>query len=317
MTAATPHPTRRVSPRVLTEALYRAAVAAGRAPSAHNNQPWRWRLTGDAMDLYLDPDRRNGGGDRIGHLDMISCGAALHHARLSLAAQGWRVTVHRRPRPSSNHHVARLRIDGPAPASAGTARLARAIRQRHTDLRPVTGSPLGPLDLRTLSRAFTSHDISVHILRPDEVLTLTLAAAHARNIEAAEVQWHEQLTLWAGAGRILGTVDRLRLPTRPGDHDRAATFVVLHGGGDQDIEWLHAGEALSTGWLVATQLGVSVLPFSAPIKNTQAREALRRAVPDLHHPYLMMRLGRHMSAAGAAHSTRLNTAEIFSAPHPL
>ncbi|WP_317791702.1 hypothetical protein [Actinoplanes sichuanensis] len=163
--------------------------------------------------------------------------------------------------------------------SAGTARLARAIRQRHTDMSPVTGSPLGPLDLRTLSRAFTSHDISVHILRPDEVLTLTLAAAHAQHIEATEAQWHEQLALWTGAGRILGTVGRLRLPTRPGDHDRAATFVVLHGGGDQDIEWLHAGEALSTGWVVATQPGMSVLPFSAPIENTQAREALRRARP--------------------------------------
>ncbi|MDY7090394.1 MAG: hypothetical protein SYR96_35550 [Actinomycetota bacterium] len=200
--------------------------------------------------------------------------------------------------------------------SAGTARLARAIRQRHTDLRPVNGSPLGPLDLRTLSRAFTSHDISVHILRPDEVLTLTLAAAHAQHIEAAEAQWHQQLTLWTGAGRISGTVDRLRLPTRPGDHDRAATFAVLHGRGDQDIEWLHAGEALSTGWLVATQLGVSVLPFSAPIENVQAREAVRRAVPDLNHPYLMMRLGRHMSAASEAHSVRLNAAEIIGVPHP-
>ncbi|MEU8241092.1 hypothetical protein AB0C07_22845 [Actinoplanes missouriensis] len=115
----------------------------------------------------------------------------------------------------------------------------------------------------------------MHILRPDEVLTLTLAVAHAQHIEATEAQWHEQLALWTGADRILSTVDRLRLPTRPGDHDRAATFAVLHGRDDQDIEWLHAGEALSMGWLYATQLGVSVLPFSAPIENTQAREALR------------------------------------------
>lgn len=314
MTAATRYATSPVSPRVLTQALYRAAVAAGRAPSANNSQPWRWRLTGNAMDLYLDPDRMNGGR---GHLDMISCGAALHHARLALAAQGWRVTVHRRPHPSSTHPVARLRIDGPAPVSAGTARLARAIRQRHTDLRPVNGSPLGPLDLRTLGQAFTSHDINVHILRPDEILTLTLAAAHGQHIEAAEAQWHEQLALWTGADRIQGTVDRLRLPARPGDHDRAATFAVLHGRGDQDIEWLHAGEALSTGWLIATQLGISVLPFSAPIENMQAGEVLRRAVPDLNHPYLMMRLGRHASAATAAHSARLNAAEIFGVPHPL
>ncbi|GAA0451549.1 NAD(P)H nitroreductase [Actinoplanes capillaceus] len=311
MTAATLHSARPASPRLLTQALYRAAVAAGLAPSAYNTQPWRWRLTGDAMDLYLDPDRMIGVRDPAGHLAMISCGAALHHARLTLAARGWRVTVTRRPGQGSTHHVAHLHIDGPAPVSAGTARLARAIRQRHTDLRPVTGSPIRPPDLRTISQAFTSHDISVHILRPDEVLALTVAAAHAEHAEAAEAQWYEQLALWTGAGRIVGTVDRLRLPTRPGDHDRAATFAVLHGRGDQDIEWLHAGEALSTGWLVATQLGMSALPFSAPIENTRARETLRRAVPDLNHPYVMVRLGRHTSAASAAHSVRLDAAEII------
>jgi hypothetical protein len=314
MKSATLRPARPVSPRILTEALYRAVVAAGHAPSAYNTQPWRWRLTGEVMDLFVAPDRMIDIRDPAGHLAMISCGAALHHARLSLAAQGWRVTVNRRPDSANPHHVAHLHIDGPAPVSVGTARLARAIRQRHTDLRPVTGSPIRPPDLRIISQAFTSHDISVHTLRPDEVLALTVAAAHAERVEPAEAQWHEQLALWTGAGPIVGTVDHLRLPTRPGGHDRAATFAVLHGRGDLDIEWLHAGEALSAGWLAATQLGVSVLPFSAPIERTRARETLRRAVPDLSHPYLMMRLGNHASVASAPHTKRLAAAEIIERP---
>lgn len=51
------------------------------------------------------------------------------------------------------------------------------------------------------------------------------------------------------------------------------------------------GEALSAGWLTATELGVSVLPLSAPIEVIGTREALRRLVADLGYPYLVLRLG--------------------------
>ena len=31
--------------------------AAGAAPSIHNTQPWRFRVTGDLIELHGDPDR--------------------------------------------------------------------------------------------------------------------------------------------------------------------------------------------------------------------------------------------------------------------
>ena len=50
------------------------------------------------------------------------------------------------------------------------------------------------------------------------------------------------------------------------EHDKAAVFVMLYGRADEPLDWLRAGEALSAGWLTATELGVSVLPHSAPIE---------------------------------------------------
>ncbi|MBW6436361.1 nitroreductase [Actinoplanes hulinensis] len=295
----------------MTEALYRAVVAAGQAPSAHNTQPWRWHLTGAVLDLFADPDRMAGVPDPAGHLTAVSCGAALHHARLSLAAQGWHVTVDRRPASTCSRHLARLHIDGAAPVSSGTARLARAIRQRHTDLRPVTGWPIEPQELRIVVRAFASHDIRVHILRPDQILVLTVVAAHSSAPGFAEQQWHDQMALWAGADRIAGAGDDLRLPVQQGEHDRAATFVLLHGPGDHPADWLSAGEALSAGWLVATQYGMSVMPFSAPIEQGRCQANLRHVVSDLDHPYLMMRLGRHKSPALAPPTPRLSVEQII------
>ncbi|SDS80392.1 hypothetical protein [Actinoplanes derwentensis] len=288
--------------RARAQAFYRAVVTAGRAPSAHNTQPWRWRASGPVLDLLAGP---------AGHLAMIGCGAALHHARLSLAAQGWRATVERRSRSARSGPLARLRLEGRAPASPGTARLARAVRQRHTDPRPVTGRAITAEEMRNLVRAFHSHDVGLHVLRPHQVLDLAVAVAGEGAADPAEQQWHEQLALWTGGDRIVGAADRGRLPVRCGSRDRAATFAVLHGRGDHDMDWLYAGEALSAGWLAATQQGVSVLPFSAPIERADAREMLRRAVPEAAQPYVMIRLGRHATQAVAGPTSRLGVRQII------
>jgi hypothetical protein len=63
---------------------------------------------------------------------------------------------------------------------------------------------------------------------------------------------------------------------------RAARYLsVRHGSGDQPQEWLHTGEALSAGWLTATERGIGVLPPSARFEATATREAMRQLVSRL------------------------------------
>jgi hypothetical protein len=184
--------------------------------------------------------------------------------------------------------------------SPATAELARVIELRHTDIRPVSGDPVEPATLRTIAAAFEAQHVRFGLLRPDQILELAVATAGSTNPEPAVVQWGAELALWAGNDRIVGAADDVRLPNAPGGHDRAASFAVLHGPRDQALDWLHAGEALSAGALVAATFGVSVLPFSAPIEYAGAREALARAIPELGFPFLLMSLGRHPSAAQPA-----------------
>jgi len=286
---------RPVGHRIANEAFYQAVAVARQAPSAHDSRPWRWRVTDVALDLFVDHTRLSATTDPGGRLATISCGAALHHARLTLAARGWRATVIRFPDDADPAHLARLRIDGPAPVDAETAELARAIDLRHTDVGPVTGEPVEPAILRTITAAFEAQHVRLGLLRPDQILELAVATAESADPEPAAAQWQAQLALWAGNDRIVGSAGG-RLPTVSGGRDRAATFALLHGPRDQAIDWLHAGEALSAGSLVASTFGVSVLPFSAPIELAVAREALARVVPDLGSPYLMVSLGRHPAA---------------------
>jgi hypothetical protein len=293
------------------EAFYQAIVAAGRAPSAYNAQPWRWRVSGGQVDLYADPDRVMKFADPHGRLTMISCGAALHHARVTLAAGGWRVTVTRLPGTGDPHHLARLHIDGEAPVSPDTAELARLIDVRHTDPRPVTGDPVPDADLRTIGVAFETQHVGLAVLRPDQILELATGTAPAGSAAPMDTQWHTALTEWAGAGRIAG--DR-QLSTPPGEHDRAGTFAVLHGPDDQDLDWLHAGEALSAGALVAAGLGVSILPFSAPVTGVGAASVLRHVLPDIGRPFLMVRLGRYATEPTAPRTSRRPAEESIDSP---
>ena len=95
--------------RAAAEAAARASL---RAPSVFNTQPWKWRITGDAMELSSDPARRLGVTDAEGRLLLLSCGGALHHARVALAANGWAAVVQRLPDERRPDLLARIRIIG-------------------------------------------------------------------------------------------------------------------------------------------------------------------------------------------------------------
>jgi nitroreductase len=332
-TDSTIHPT---EARDVAEALYKAATAAGHAPSILNTQPWRWRIVGATMDLFAERDRMLGVTDPDGRLATLSCGAALHHARIALAAHGWRATVHRLPDPTDPDHLASLTVDGPAPIGPDTERRAQNIRLRHTERRPVTGSPVGTGELTAIVEAVESQGARLHVLRPEQVFDLAAAASHAQSVESAEVQWQQELAQWTGTGREPGTgvpdqvIPRAMPETtvpgrdfgRRGDlaaangHDRPAVFTLLYGPGDGPLDWLRAGEALSALWLIAVELDVSVLPLSAPIEVAAARENVRHLLADLGHPYLAVRLGhRAVDDVEIAHTPRLPAEQIIEHPH--
>lgn len=291
---------RPISTRSITEALHRAVSAARYAPSADNAQPWRWRLDDDGLDLFIDSSRMTGAGGPGDRIAAVGCGAALQHARLALAALGWRATVTRLPDAADPRHLARLHIDAVARIGRRAVQAAQNVRLRHTDPRPVTGEPLGPRDLESFTAAVEAEGSRLHVLRPDEILRLLLASPPAAELGPLEAQWYEELARWAGRGPGAGE-------TR---HERAATFIVLHGPGDERVDWLRAGEALSAAWLVATEMHVSVLPLSAPVQRPAARDALRRTLGDRGDPYLVVRLGRNAGPAVVPHSPRLPLDQI-------
>jgi len=294
----------------LSDGLAHAAAAAGYAPSIHNTQPWRWLVGSDTLDLYLDRSRVLAVTDPDTRLATLSCGAALHHARTVLAAEGWHVTIARMPDAADQDHLAHLRVYAPAPVDPEAVRRVRTIPLRHTDRRPAMGPPVGPEDLRAISATVQAEAAWLHILRPEQVIELAAAADHAQRTDAGVPEWRTELAYWTGGARLTGTgIPNAASPharettvsgpdvgergDRPvsAEYDRAARFAILYGRSDEARDWLRAGEALSAGWLTATERGISVMPLSAPVEVMGTREAMRRHLSYLNHPYLVLRLG--------------------------
>jgi hypothetical protein len=294
----------------LRDGLAHAAAATGYAPSIHNTQPWRWLVGTDTMDLYLYRSRVLAVTDPDARLATLSCGTALHHARTALAAEGWHVTIARMPDAADQDHLAHLRVYAPAPVDPQAVRHVRTIPLRHTNRRPVVGLPVGPEDLRAISAAVQAEAAWLYILRPEQVIELAAAAGDAQRTDAGVLEWRTELAYWTGGTPLAGTgipsaaspharettecgrdaSSRGDLPVSAG-HDRAATFAILYGRSDEPRDWLRAGEALSAGWLTATECGISVMPLSAPVEVMSTREAMRRHLSYLNHPYLVLRLG--------------------------
>src|SRR6188768_3452199 len=113
--------------------LAEAAQAAGYAPSIHNTQPWRW-LVSQTLDLYADRSRGLPRADPDGRLLTISCGAALHHAVVALAADGWAAQVDLVP---EDDVLARITLADRIDVTPDAMHTFQNLRLRHTDRRPV------------------------------------------------------------------------------------------------------------------------------------------------------------------------------------
>ena len=133
----------------VTGALAEAVTVAGKAPSIHNTQPWRFVVDGSGLELHTEPSRQLPELDPDGHMMLVSCGAALHHAAVALAAAGYRTHVERTG--EAHGLVARLRVDGVGEPDPVAVRRLEAVPRRHTDRRPVapsTRSSTGPVTAR-------------------------------------------------------------------------------------------------------------------------------------------------------------------------
>ncbi|MEU8233164.1 nitroreductase [Actinoplanes sp. NPDC048967] len=312
-------------------ALEAAALVAVHAPSVFNTQPWQWQITGDTLELRADRARALRATDPDGRLLLLSCGAALQHARVALRAAGWDVHVERLPQGDSSDVLARLTVTGTADADRRAERMAGAITVRRTDRRAFSDRTVSPELLSRLREAVEAEGAYLHVVRRDQMPMLATSTARAADAENNDPAYRAELEHWtnrpAGSGDGVPAATAVqrsprRVPVRdyaPGtvaglsagnDFDLGASYVVLFGLTDEPEALLRGGEALSALLLTATADGLATAPMSDTIEVQWPRHLLKGLLSGVGEPYLTVRLGYNDAAPDLPPAPRRHAADV-------
>ncbi|GAA0926202.1 Acg family FMN-binding oxidoreductase [Pseudonocardia zijingensis] len=311
-----------------------AAVAdALRAPSVHNSQPWCWRISDDEVRLYADEQRHLIATDPDRRDLVLSCGAALHHLRVALAARDLAADVHRLPDPEDRTHLATVTVSrAPHGGDPAVAALYPAIAARRSDRRRMSRRPIPADHLQTLVQQAAHHGATLvpvtHPARRQQLLAVIAEAERLLHeqpgyagelwswthrfpgshdgVPASHVATPTSGTLNLSPLRQFGAAGLAQAPWLPGQGrgDDAAELLVVTTTGDEVIDHITAGEATSAVLLAATALGHATTPLSQALEIDSTRLRVRRDI--LHvpeHPQLVVRVGWPATGAPALPAT--------------
>jgi hypothetical protein len=291
--------------------LLRTIELACRAPSVHNTQPWRWRVVEDAViELYADRARQLPIADPSGRDLALSCGAAVHHSTVAARAVGLTPHVTLMPSSTDNDFLARIQL-GPGHPTEGALEALAALEQRCTDRRRFTSWPVPDARLMHLAQAASGWGAyAVPITDVAARHRTELLMNSAMSSQESDPRFALEQRSWtehgpadgvptanadpASAGRTGSRPNRFAPQTsRPPDVLESTDGVIaICTAGDDQLEWLRAGEALGAMWLRATLDGLSIVPLSQVIEVVETRAALHQEIfAGMARPQILVRVG--------------------------
>lgn len=289
---------------------------AGRAPSLHNTQPWRFHLTPTAIELHADPGRALPVVDPEDRELRIACGAALFNLRMALHGHRIRPLVTLLPDPSRPHLLAVVRHGGTKIATPEQEQLLRAVPLRRTNRHPFTDNPVSVPEQHALRRAAQDEKGRLHIVDdPQQRAAMQEMALRAHRLQIEDPTFRAEARQWTGgapdrsdgvpawaAGPVPASHDRWVLrdfrggagPERvPGkDFEEQPLIAVLTAHLSGAAAEIQAGQALQRVLLAATTHGLAVSFLSHIVEVPQTRNELSRLIDDTRPPQAVLRIGR-------------------------
>ena len=293
-----------------TETVRTALSLASRAPSVHNTQPWRWRVGEDSLHLYAEPSLQLRHTDPDSRDLIISCGAALNHCSLALAALGWQSKIRRFPNARDPNHLASIDMQRWVPSEVDVA-LAAAIPRRRTDRRRYSSWPVAHGDVALMGARAARAGVTVRRVDAGGALKAMLADAVHEHVNDAE--YLAELAMWSGrhaatagvparntpvpepAAQIPGRVFAgpvLAQPVGTSAEDDHGIVLALGTVEDDALARLRAGEATSLMLLTATAVGMATCPLTEALEITATRDAIQAEVFGAEaFPQMLIRIG--------------------------
>lgn len=277
--------------------------AALLAPSAGNNQPWKWHFDGNSLWLLHDLHRSVSFGDFRSMASYVALGAAIENAALKADELGFQTEVIPFPNGGWKNPFAQLKFSkntGKTPVSE----LVNFIQPRHTNRADGNGQSISQAvfdEMHALIDGLGARFI--HLSQPDQLekmanligtserLRIFITEGHFELFQK-ELRWDNEQAVKSRDGLDLNTFELsiaehigLRLARDPQVVDylhqwdagtglerlsrrsvkTSSAVGILTIPEFESERLLNAGRALERIWLLATKHGIAFQPMLAPI----------------------------------------------------
>jgi nitroreductase len=295
--------------------LLTAAIAA---PSMHNTQPWRLRVTGSTIDVYLDRGRALPEADPTGRAQYLSVGAVVFNLRCRAAAMGLWTRFRWLPEPHAPDLMSRVTVERSLrPMDAALVVLSEQVGRRHTFRGPMRERHVPSHVLDALRTVAAQEGASLTVLAPSMVQRLLLLVSEADVLDSLDEERLREQSDWTGGTRADEGVPSSALgprPTVPGapardlgmhndDRNRQTSEFELHPvlailstASDGPVGWLNAGAALQRVLLTLTRHGLSASFLNQPLERPDLRLWVGELVHPAGFPHMVLRVGQGMAS---------------------
>ncbi|WP_204079507.1 Acg family FMN-binding oxidoreductase [Mycobacterium riyadhense] len=315
-----------------TGVVTRAVELACRAPSLHNSQPWRWVVGCTSVDLFADPRRFVTATDGSSREAIISCGAALDHFGVAMAAVGWGCQMDLFPNPSNLDHLASIDFVRLRTVAEARRDRAKAILQRRTDRRPFR-APKDWMAFEPVLSSSYNHELAALEVLPEDVRTeLAQASRLAESLRRYDDLYHYELSWWTEPSRESDGIPQgalvsesqarridvqRRFPARCYQERGSANvqdqgkILLLSTPGDTRLDALNCGQVLSSILLECTMAGLATCPVTHVTEVEASRDMLRQLASASDLPQALIRVGIELGGKGPEPTPRRPLSEVL------
>jgi nitroreductase len=289
-------------------------VAATAAPSLHNSQPWRFRCTPTAIELYADTGRAVPVADPDHRELLLSCGAALLNLRVAIRALGVHPAVQLLPSTSDPDLLAIVRPQGHSVITPADRYLSAAISRRRTNRRQFSAAEVPVSLLTALRQAAKIEQAWMVGVAGSRLPILHRLVNQAHHLQRDDPAFTAEWSRWTGRGQ--DSVDgvpsgssgplpepqdqwvlrdysagQARSRVAGKDFEPEPLIAVISTFHDLPLARLQAGQGMQRVLLAATNAGLSASFLSQVVEVPATRKRLRDEVAGGLWPQVVLRLG--------------------------
>lgn len=288
------------------------------APSVYNSQPWRFRVTDQAVELYADRRRGLPVADAGDRQLTVFCGTALYFLRTAMCNFGLKDKTELLPEgPENVDLLARVSIETACEPDDLDKKLFKAITTRRTNRSAFDDTPVPEEIVTRMQDAVREEGGWLHSCSETEKTVICNLMAEADRLQMAQKPFRRELAAWLTPQRKLSgdglpessfNFDEFMASFEPvmarrfdgGDFKPVRDAEIAKGcpmlgvvgtKGGGTLKHLHVGQALGRLLLLAESEGIRASYLNQPVEVPEIRLRLHDAIEHIGRAQMIVRMG--------------------------